>query len=91
MNASRPPGEWQAYDITFTAPRYSGPTLQTPASVTVLHNGVLVHNARPFWGPTAHRKIDPYVPASVRGPIRLQDHSNPVRYRNIWIRELSTK
>lgn len=89
VNASRPPGEWQAYDITFTAPRYSGTTLQAPARVTVLHNGVLVHNAREFWGPTAHRKIDPYVPASVSGPIRLQDHSNPVRYRNIWIRQLA--
>jgi len=89
VNASRPPGEWQAYDIMFTAPRYAGTTLQTPASVTVLHNGVLVHNARPFWGPTAHRKIDPYIPASVSGPIRLQDHSNPVRYRNIWLRQLT--
>jgi hypothetical protein len=91
VNASRPPGEWQAYDIAFTAPRYSGTTLQAPASVTVMHNGVLVHNARQFWGPTAHQRIDPYTPASVRGPIRLQDHSNPVRYRNIWIRELPAK
>lgn len=88
VNASRPPGEWQAYDITFTAPRFSGATLEAPATVTVLHNGVLVHNARPFWGPTAHRRIDPYAPKSGRGPIRLQDHSNPVRYRNIWIRPL---
>lgn len=91
VNASRGPGEWQAYDITFTAPRYEGDTLKSPAVVTVLHNGVLVHNARPFWGPTAHRRIDPYTPASVRGPIRLQDHSNPVRYRNIWIRDLTAK
>lgn len=91
VNASRPPGEWQAYDITFTAPRYDGDTLQSPAVVTVLHNGVLVHNARPFWGPTAHRIVGTYVPASVRGPIRLQDHSNPVRYRNIWLRELTTR
>lgn len=85
---SRPPGEWQSYDITFTAPRFSGNTLEAPAVVTVLHNGVLVHHARAFWGPTAHRRIDPYVPASARGPIRLQDHSNPVRYRNIWVRAL---
>lgn len=89
VNASRPPGEWQAYDITFTAPRFSGNTLVSPAIVTVIHNGVLVHHAREFWGPTAHRKIDPYIPESARGPIRLQDHSNPVRYRNIWLRALT--
>lgn len=88
VNASRPPGEWQAYDITFTAPRFSGDTLVQPAIVTVLHNGVLVHHARPFWGPTWHRMIAPYTPASARGPIRLQDHQNPVRYRNIWVRPL---
>ena len=89
VNASRPPGEWQAYDITFTAPRFSGDKLAAAAIVTVLHNGVLVHNARGFWGPTAHQKIDPYVPESVSGPIRLQDHQNPVRYRNIWVRRLN--
>jgi len=88
VNASRPPGEWQAYDITFTAPRFSGDTLVQPAIVTVLHNGVLVHHARSFWGPTAHRMISPYTPASARGSIRLQDHQNPVRYRNIWVRQL---
>lgn len=88
VNASRPPGEWQTYDIVFTSPTFS-PTndLVTPASVTVLHNGVLVHNARPFWGPTTHRRILPYVPGNARGPIRLQDHGNPVRFRNIWLRE----
>lgn len=88
VNASRPPGEWQAYDITFTAPRFSGTKLESPAVVTVLHNGVLVHNARAFWGPTAHQRIAPYVPESAKGPIRLQDHQNPVRYRNIWLRRL---
>jgi hypothetical protein len=90
VNASRPPGEWQSYDIVFTAPRFSTANqVVSPAVVTVLHNGVVVHNARAFWGPTAHRQIDPYRPANVRGPIRLQDHGNPVRYRNIWVRELS--
>jgi hypothetical protein len=89
VNVSRPPGEWQAYDITFRAPRFSGDRLESPAVVTVLHNGVLVHHARPFWGPTAHRRIDPYTPGTARGPIRLQDHSNPVRYRNIWVRSLT--
>ena len=89
VNASRGPGEWQSYDIAFAAPRYaaSGERL-SPAVVTVFHNGVLVHNARAFWGPTAHRRIGAYAPSNARGPIRLQDHQNPVRYRNIWVREL---
>jgi len=89
VNASRPPGEWQSYDIVFSAPRFSASgQLVSPATATVFHNGVLVHNARAFWGPTAHRRIDPYGPSNARGPIRLQDHQNPVRYRNIWVREL---
>jgi hypothetical protein len=89
VNASRPPGEWQTYDIVFTAPRFTpAPALEKPAVVTVLHNGIVVHNATPFWGPTAHRKIDPYTPDAAKGPIALQDHGNPVRYRNVWIRPL---
>jgi hypothetical protein len=90
VNASRPPGEWQAYDIVFTSPRFTaGGILDKPAIVTVLHNGIVVHNATPFWGPTAHKKIDPYTPDTARGPIALQDHGNPVRYRNIWLRAVS--
>ncbi len=90
VNASRPPGEWQAYDIVFTAARFAADgRLSQPAIVTVLHNGVLVHHATSFWGPTAHRTIGPYDPKTVRGPIRLQDHGNPVRYRNIWVRPVA--
>ena len=88
VNASHKPGEWQSYDISFSAPKFNGSNLVAPAVVSVFHNGVLVHNARPFWGPTAHRRIDPYIPATDPGPVRLQDHGNPVRYRNIWLREL---
>ncbi|MBL8962055.1 MAG: DUF1080 domain-containing protein [Gemmatimonadetes bacterium] len=88
VNASRPPGEWQSYDIAFTAPRFEGERLVAPAVITVHHNGVLVHHARPFWGPTAHRRIDPYAPKHARGALCLQDHGNPVRFRNIWVRPL---
>jgi hypothetical protein len=89
VNASRGPGQWQSYDIVFTAPRFSSSgALFSPAIATVFHNGVLVHHARAFWGPTEHKVILPYVPANRRGRIRLQDHENPVRYRNIWVREL---
>jgi hypothetical protein len=86
VNASRPPGEWQSYDISFSAPRFNGDKLEKPAVVTVLHNGVLVHNADAFWGPTAHRSNPPYALSNAKGPIGLQDHGNPVRFRNIWIR-----
>jgi hypothetical protein len=86
VNASRAPGEWQTYDIMFTAPRFEAASLTRPAIVTVLHNGVLVHNATAFWGPTAHGALVPYNPDVTRGPIVLQDHGNPVRFRNIWIR-----
>jgi len=90
VNASRKPGEWQAYDIVFTAPRLArGGTLDKPAIVTVFHNGIVVHNATPFWGPTAHKKIEPYTPDTAKGPIALQDHGNPVRYRNVWIRAIN--
>jgi hypothetical protein len=89
VNASRPPGEWQAYDIVFTAPRFSGAgAVEKPATVTVLHNGIVVHNATAYQGPTEHKIIKPYVPANAKGPIRLQDHGNPVHFRNIWIRQL---
>src|SRR5262245_53524053 len=76
VNASRPPGEWQTYDIVFTAPRFEAASLARPAIVTVLHNGILVHNATAFWGPTAHAALLPYDPSATRGPIVLQDHGN---------------
>jgi hypothetical protein len=89
VNASRRPGEWQTYDIVFNAPRFGANSqLEQPAAVTVLHNGVLVHHNAAFWGPTRHRSVLPYSAEMAKGPIALQDHGNPVRYRNIWIRPL---
>jgi len=92
VNASRPPGQWQTYDIAFTAPRFkAGTTLDRPASATVVHNGIVVQNGATFWGPTLHKQIGAYTPDTARGPIALQDHGNPVRYRNVWIRPLSAR
>jgi hypothetical protein len=88
VNACRKPGEWQTYDIVFTAPRFLDGRLQSPARVTVLHNGVLVHHDQEILGRTAHRQLPAYAPHGPKGPIELQDHGCPVRYRNIWIREL---
>lgn len=90
VNASRPPGEWQAYDIVFEAPRFAADgSLNKPARVTVLHNGVVVQHAETLTGPTAHKARPPYKAHADKLPIGLQDHSHPVRYRNIWIRELT--
>ena len=89
LNAAWPAEHWQTYDIIFTAPRFNADgALHTPAIVTVLHNGVVIHNATAFYGPTQHRRIDPYKSTLTKGPIFLQDHGNPVRYRNVWVREL---
>lgn len=89
VNATRPPGEWQSYDIVFRAPRFDpAGRLTTPARMTVLHNGVLVHDAVELTGPTGHYERPPYRAHAARLPISLQDHGAPVRYRNIWLREL---
>ena len=88
VNASRRPGEWQTYDILFTAPRFKNGQLARPAYVTVLHNGVVVHNHVEVLGPMTHRTLTFYTPHGEKGPLGLQDHGDPVRFRNIWVREL---
>ncbi len=90
VNASRPPGQWQTYDIVFHAPRFDADGMATrPARLTVLHNGVLVQDDVEPTGPTAHKSRPPYQAHPAKLPISLQDHAHPVRYRNIWIRELA--
>jgi hypothetical protein len=88
VNACRKPGEWQTYDIIFTAPRFQDGKLVKPAYETVIHNGVLLHNHTEVMGAMTHRALPQYTPHGDRGPLVLQDHGNPVRYRNIWYREL---
>jgi Domain of Unknown Function (DUF1080) len=89
VNASRPPGEWQSYDIVFISPRFAADgKLLRPARLTVLHNGVLVQNDVTLTGPTGHKERPPYSMHADALPISLQDHDHPVRYRNIWVRRL---
>jgi hypothetical protein len=89
-NACRPPGEWQTYDIVFTAPRFKDGQLTEPARITAFHNGVLVQNHQAYLGPTTHRAIGKYNPKIEKGPIRLQDHGNTTKFRNIWVRPLKS-
>ena len=89
VNVCRPPGEWQSYDIIFRRPRFDRTGgLVKPARVTLLHNGVLVQGDVELWGPTNWLQHSPYQAHPDRLPISLQDHGNPVRFRNIWLREL---
>jgi hypothetical protein len=89
VNASRKPGEWQAYDIVFRAPKFDeqGKVIER-ARVTVFHNDVLIQNNVEIYGITYHDRPALYIPHSPQEPLRLQDHGNPTRYRNIWIRRL---
>jgi len=86
VNASRKPGEWQVYDIVFHPPRADADGKVVPGSFTVFHNGVLVQDHIPVKGDaTTAAEFKGVTPT---GPILLQDHGNPVRYRNIWVRKL---
>ena len=89
VNAMQPPGEWNVYDIIWTAPRFDEDgKLNSPAYVTALHNGVLILNHFELKGDTPFTRPPEYKKHADRLPIRLQDHGNPVRFRNIWIRDL---
>lgn len=89
VNASRKPGEWQTYDIIWKCPRFDdAKKLVSPAFITVLHNGVLVQNHFQLEGDTPFYRAPHYVAHPDKGPIRLQYHGNPVKFRNIWVREI---
>ena len=90
VNAARKPGEWQTYDIVFEAPKFNAMTLVAPAYITVFWNGVLVQHRRPVMGSTSATATQhAYTPHDPELPLTLQDHSHPVRYRNVWIRRLA--
>ncbi len=91
VNVCRKPGEWQSYDIIYTAPTFNNDTLTyyTPPRITVLQNGVLIQNNVSLRGPTEYIGIPEYfIKKHGPGSLVLQDHGNPVAFRNIWIREL---
>ena len=91
VNACRPPGEWQTYDIVFEAPKYQGADLVSPAYLTVFLNGILLHNRQPAHGPTGHRNLSSYESVhGPTGPLKLQDHGDLVKFRNIWMRQVDS-
>jgi hypothetical protein len=88
VNPIRKPGEWQAYDIIFEAPKFDGDKLAKPAYATVLFNGVLAHHRQEILGTMVHRQVGLYTKHGDEEPLSLQDHGHKVRYRNVWIRRL---
>lgn len=91
-NAMRPPGEWQVYDIVYRAPRFGEDgSVESPATLTVMHNGVLVQDHVELEGATVYIGEPAYEAHPPTDSIVLQDHDNPVRFRNIWVRELTDR
>jgi hypothetical protein len=89
VNANRKPGEWQTYDVVFTAPRFKADSsLQSPARVTIFLNGILVQNNVSLWGSTQYIGLAAYEMHREKEPLMLQDHGDAVSFRNIWVREL---
>ncbi len=92
VNASAPQGEWQSYDIAFEPPVYEDGKVSKPAKVTVIHNGVVVQHGETYLGPTRWRELASYPEVHPeKGPIRLQDHGDPIEFRNIWVRPLGER
>lgn len=89
VNACRAPGLWQTYDLIWIAPRFAGDRLLSPAYVTLFFNGVLLHLMKDVQGTTQHRKTTEYKAHAPVGPLKLQDHRDLVRFRNIWYRPLT--
>jgi len=88
VNASRPQGVWQSYDIVFKAPRFNEDgSLKTPAYITAFHNGVLIQDNFAIVRPTTHRETS-IMKAHGDAGITLQDHQDPVQFRNMWVRKL---
>jgi Domain of Unknown Function (DUF1080). len=88
VNASKPPGTWQAYDVIFMAPKFNQDgSLASPGRITVLHNGIVIHHNTEIKGTTEYIG-EPKIISHGKGAIRLQDHGNPTSFRNIWVREL---
>ena len=91
VNPSRDPGQWQVYDIIFNRARFQDGRLETPAYITVFQNGVVIQNHTAIMGETGHRIFPRYTDRGPQGPVRLQDHGDFVRYRNIWVRRLNDR
>ena len=91
VNACRKSGEWQTYDIIFHQPIWDGEKVKYPGTVTVIHNGVLTQDNWEFEGLSTHCQRKPLKPYANKQPLRLQDHGNPMRFRNIWIREIPSR
>ena len=92
VNATRPPGEWQTYDIIFHGARFDAAgNVTRPTRITVVHNGVVVQDNQELMGPTTHKARPPYKAHPEKLALALQDHSHPVRFRNVWFRELPSE
>jgi hypothetical protein len=90
VNASRKPGEWQTYDIIWEAPKFENGKLLKPAYLTLLHNGVLLHNHQAYIGTVEHRRVGHYTPHAAEESLVLQNHGTRVRFRNIWVRKIGS-